>query len=85
MTATKPETIVVTDATTKAELAEALTNMAATAARTPAHWAERKAAIHARIDALLYEYENAPGVSHVPDDCPSCARGQEPTSGIARR
>jgi len=60
MTATKPETIVVTDATTKAELAEAMTNMAATAARMPAHWTDRKAAIHARIDVLLDEYERAP-------------------------
>lgn len=54
------EVIRVTDDTTKAELEEAMTNMAATAARMPAHWVERKAATHRRIDALLGEWERAP-------------------------
>lgn len=39
------------------ELREAITNMAHTAARMPAHWTERRAAIHAQIDALLDQLE----------------------------
>lgn len=38
---------------TRAELEEALTNLAHTAARLPAHWADKRAAIHLRIDELL--------------------------------
>lgn len=38
---------------TRVEIEEALTNMAATAARMPTHWVARKAAIHERINALL--------------------------------
>jgi len=45
---------------TRAEIQEALTSMAATAARMPAHWAERKAAIHKQINQLLTDLENAP-------------------------
>ncbi len=45
----------VTDDTTPEELREAITNLAATAARLPAHWVDRKAVLHARIDALLDE------------------------------
>lgn len=47
--------IVITDDTTPDELREAITNLAATASRMPAHWTDRKAAMHARIDALLDE------------------------------
>ena len=47
--------IVITDDTTPDELREAITNLAATASRMPAHWTDRRAALHARIDALLDE------------------------------
>ena len=47
----------VTDETTPEELREAITNLARTASRCPAHWVERKAKLHERIDALLYELE----------------------------
>ena len=45
----------ITDETTPEELREAITNLSATAARLPAHWIERKAVLHGRIDALLDE------------------------------
>ena len=41
----------------RAELREAITNMAATAARMPAHWVDRKAALHVRINELLSDLE----------------------------
>lgn len=41
---------------TKAELAEAMTNLAATAKRMPCHWVERRAEIHRQIDAYLDLY-----------------------------
>lgn len=44
----------------RAELAEALTNMAATAARVPRHWTERKAELHRQINQMLDDYERAP-------------------------
>ena len=47
----------ITDETTPEELREAITNLAATAARLPAHWVERKATMHARINALLDELQ----------------------------
>lgn len=47
--------IVITDDTTPDELREAITNLAATASRMPSHWTDRRAALHARIDALLDE------------------------------
>ena len=43
------------DDTTPEELREAITNLAATASRMPAHWTDKRAAIHERIDALLDE------------------------------
>ena len=49
--------VVITDETTRAEIEEALTYLAATAARLPRHYVDRKAAIHARIDALLDDLE----------------------------
>lgn len=45
---------------TRAEIAEAITNLAATAARIPRHHAERKASLHDRINNLLDQYEQAP-------------------------
>ena len=35
------------------ELTEAITHLAATAARMPAHWVDRKAMLHDRINELL--------------------------------
>lgn len=49
----------VTDDTSADELREAITNLSATAARLPAHWTDRKAVLHGRIDALLYELDIA--------------------------
>lgn len=57
------EVLRVTDDTTPAELREAITNMARTAARCPAHWTDRKAEIHNRINALLSELEAAGGLA----------------------
>ena len=51
------DTIVVTDDTTADDLREAITNLAATAHRMPAHWVEKRAAMHERINALLTELE----------------------------
>lgn len=50
-------TIVITDNTSADELREAITWLARDAARLPAHFVERKAAAHKRIDALLTELE----------------------------
>jgi len=47
----------VTDETSAEELRAAITNLARTAARCPAHWVERKAVLHGRIDALLTELD----------------------------
>lgn len=47
----------VTDDSTPDEIREAITNIARTAAMCPAHWTERRAAMHARINALLDELE----------------------------
>lgn len=55
-----PDTIRVTDDSTRAEIAEALTNMAAYAARQQHHPdCERWVTAHRRIDALLDDYEKA--------------------------
>lgn len=51
----------VTDETTRAELEEAIANIGATLHRTPAHWTEKRAALHAKIDALLTDWERADG------------------------
>lgn len=48
------------DETTKAELEEAMSNLAATLHRMPEHWVERRAALHLKIDALLVDWESAP-------------------------
>ena len=50
---------VITDETTRAELEEAMRHLAATAARLPQHYVDRRAAIHARIDVLLGEWLSA--------------------------
>ena len=53
------DVLLITDATPREELEEALTHLAATASRLPRHYVDRKAAIHARIDVLLDEWEAA--------------------------
>ena len=57
-------TIRVTDETTPEELREAITNLARTASRTPAHYVETKAKYHARIDALLDELDGRAATPH---------------------
>jgi len=43
----------------RAELAEAITHLSATAARIPTHWIDRKALMHQRINDLLDLWEQA--------------------------
>lgn len=50
----------VSDQTTRPELEEALGYLAAKAKRTPAHWADRYAAIHEAINEALTLWERAP-------------------------
>ena len=47
----------VTDDTPPEEIREAITNIARTGARCPAHWTDRRAKMHERINALLDELE----------------------------
>ncbi len=56
---TTPELVVITDDTTRAELEEAIRNLVATARRMPDHWVDKRAALHAKIDALLEDWMNA--------------------------
>lgn len=51
--------LIVTPETTRAELAEAITNLRATVQRMPAHWFERRGAIHAQINDLLDAWQAA--------------------------
>jgi hypothetical protein len=53
----KRDVIVVSDETTREELCEAITNMAHTASRLPAHWTDRRAKMHERINMLLDELD----------------------------
>lgn len=55
-----PDTIVITDETTRAELEEAMTNIVATLHRMPAHWTDRRAGLHAKLDHMLEDWEQAP-------------------------
>lgn len=50
----------ITDDTTRAELEEAMANVVATLHRMPAHWTDRRATLHARLDAMLEDWEHAP-------------------------
>lgn len=45
------------DETTAEDIREAITHLSATAARIPAHWADRKATIHAKINDHLDHLE----------------------------
>lgn len=55
----RPEVIKVTDETTRAEIEEALGWANQTAKRVPAHWLDHKARAHAKLNALLDDWENA--------------------------
>lgn len=52
-------TILITDDTTRAELEEAMANIVGTLHRMPAHWVDRRAALHAKLDALLEDWQQA--------------------------
>ena len=54
------DTIRITDATTKAEIEEAIAGHRALLKRMPAHWADRRDKVHGLIDALLTDWQNAP-------------------------
>lgn len=57
MTSTPTRPVVrVTDQTTRVELEEAMTNIVATLRRMPAHWVDRRAALHKKLDALLGDW-----------------------------
>lgn len=61
MTATKPELIHITDDSTRAEIAEAITHLSEYAARQQHHPdSTRWVRAHERINRLLEDYENAP-------------------------
>lgn len=61
MTSTRPETIRITDESTRAEIAEALTHLAHYAARQMHHPdCSRWVRAHERIDVLLADWEAAP-------------------------
>lgn len=60
MTDMARETIVITDETTRAELEEAMANVVATLHRMPAHWTDKRAGLHAKLDLLLTDWESAP-------------------------
>jgi len=53
------DVMVITDDTTRAELEEAMANMVTTLHRMPAHWTDRRASLHAKIDAMLEDWERA--------------------------
>lgn len=50
---------VATDVTTRAEIEEAINGHRDTLRRMPTHWVDRRASIHAKIDALLTAWEAA--------------------------
>src|SRR5690242_4841424 len=51
------EVLRITDDTTRAELEEAMHNIVATLHRMPAHWADKRTALHAKLDAMLEDWE----------------------------
>jgi hypothetical protein len=52
--------MVITAETTRADLEDALRNLVATARRLPAHYVDRRAELHAEIDALIDDWLAAP-------------------------
>jgi hypothetical protein len=55
-----PAALRITDDTTRAEIEQALTNHVTTLRRWPSHWTSQRDRAHARIDALLTDWERAP-------------------------
>ena len=53
------ETIVIKDDTSRAELEEAMANIVATLHRMPAHWTDRRASLHAKLDVMLEDWQQA--------------------------
>ena len=49
----------VTDDTPRSELEEAMHHVMASLHRMPLHWTERRAKLHAKLDALLEDWESA--------------------------
>lgn len=47
--------------TTKLELEEAMTNIVATLDRMPAHWTDRRAQLHMKLDDLLDKWTACAG------------------------
>lgn len=52
-------TLRVTDETSRADIEEALLYVNESLHRMPAHWTDRRAVLHAKIDALLDDWEVA--------------------------
>ena len=50
------DVIVIHDDTTRAELEEAMRNVVETLHRMPAHWTDRRAKLHAKLDDLLGDW-----------------------------
>lgn len=49
----------VTDDTTRDEIEEAMHNVVATLHRMPAHWTDRRAVLHSKLDVLLGDWLEA--------------------------
>lgn len=64
---------------TRAELEEALAHLNASAKRIPRHFTERKAAVHAVIDARLTEWQQ------VGPNCRTCGRTKANCDAEPRR
>lgn len=47
----------ITEAPSRAEIEECLANLVHTLHRMPAHWTDRRAALHAQIDQRLHEWQ----------------------------
>lgn len=53
------DVVVINDESTKADIEEAMSHITATLHRMPAHWTDRRATLHAKLDALLEDWERA--------------------------
>lgn len=49
----------ITDDSTRADLEEAMCHIVTTLHRMPAHWTDRRAALHGKLDALLEDWQRA--------------------------
>ena len=54
-------TIVITHDSTRADIEEAMAHVVATLHRMPGHWTDRRAVLHAKLDALLTDWQMADG------------------------